>query len=70
MANLSLINMQTHINKVVSIDKKKLSSGDFSLFCPPKGENFWRMHPRVYLDIKNRDNIICQYCGTKYIIKS
>ena len=40
------------------------------LCCPPRNQNIWNAHPRVYLAMNNEDTEVqCYYCGTKYLIK-
>ena len=47
-------------NNIEIIIKKK----DLPLSCPIK--QTWDGHPKIYLDIKEKKQIICPYCGNKY----
>jgi len=47
----------------------QVSKNDLPIYCPPKTENFWAMHPRVYIDHHNKKEVSCPYCGTLYRIK-
>lgn len=37
---------------------------DLPLSCPIK--QTWDGHPKIYLDIKEKKQIVCPYCGNKY----
>ena len=47
------------IQKEIIITKK-----DLPLSCPIK--QTWDGHPKIFLDIKEKNKIICPYCGTHY----
>ena len=36
------------------------------VFCPNPGMPLWSSHPRVYLDLDERGEARCPYCGTRY----
>ena len=42
---------------------------DLPLSCPPKNQEVWNMHPRVYLPIEAEGTVICPYCSAQYILK-
>lgn len=42
---------------------------DLPLSCPQRDEMIWNAHPRVYLPLEEPGEVICPYCGTKYILK-
>ena len=46
---------------VVMIDGKNLP-----LHCPADKKPSWNLHPRVFLDLTDTDNVKCPYCGTEY----
>ncbi|HCK04244.1 MAG: zinc-finger domain-containing protein [Methylophilales bacterium] len=50
-----------HKKKVTEITEK-----DLPLFCPPKDQNFWAMHPRVFLEVAAGNKVSCPYCGSTY----
>jgi uncharacterized Zn-finger protein len=33
------------------------------------GTPVWSMHPRVFLDVAQAHELICPYCGTRYVYK-
>jgi len=41
---------------------------DLPLSCPMT--QTWDGHPKIYLDIKEKKQIICPYCGNKYKLKT
>ena len=42
----------------------KITKNDLPLSCPIK--TVWDGHPKIYLDIIEKKQITCPYCGTKY----
>jgi uncharacterized Zn-finger protein len=40
---------------------------DLPLHCPPPDTPLWRMHPRVFLDVSKAGEVLCPYCGTRYV---
>ncbi len=42
---------------------------DLPLACPPKNQEVWDMHPRVYLSIEATGKATCPYCSAEYILK-
>jgi len=42
---------------------------DLPLHCPTPATPVWSMHPRVFLDVAKSGEILCPYCGTKYVFK-
>lgn len=51
-------------------DVHYLAEADFPVCCPPKDKELWRMHPRVYLPLKDQSEVTCPYCSARYILKS
>ena len=39
---------------------------DLPLHCPMPGQSLWNSHPRVFLPIEAKGEILCPYCGTLY----
>lgn len=47
----------------------EITSADLPLSCPPLSVRVWDGHPRVYLPIEDIGQVVCPYCGTKYVLK-
>jgi uncharacterized Zn-finger protein len=47
----------------------EVTEGDLPLHCPMPGHADWSAHPRVYLPIEARGDVLCPYCGTLYRLK-
>ncbi|APC96417.1 zinc-finger domain-containing protein [Pseudofrancisella aestuarii] len=37
--------------------------------CPTKHREAWNLHPRVYIDLKDKDINTCPYCGTVFKVE-
>lgn len=46
-----------------------ITSADLPLSCPPRDTRVWDAHPRVYLPLEESGEVICPYCGAKYVLK-
>ena len=46
-----------------------VTAADLPLHCPTPATPVWNMHPRVFLDIMATGDILCPYCGTRYLFK-
>lgn len=46
-----------------------ITANDLPLSCPPQDNRLWDAHPRVYLPVEQEKEVICPYCGTKYILQ-
>ncbi|WP_444995445.1 zinc-finger domain-containing protein [Aliikangiella sp. IMCC44359] len=57
-------NQKTH-KQVIKVSKDALPA-----CCPPKDQEHWNLHPRVYLDLKNAAGDDCPYCGNHFEIES
>ena len=42
---------------------------DLPFACPSQDARLWDAHPRVYLPIEAEGEVICPYCGTKYLLE-
>jgi uncharacterized Zn-finger protein len=51
-------------SRVVEVIEK-----DLPLHCPLPGAPLWSRHPRVFLDVAKEREVLCPYCGTKYVYK-
>jgi len=49
--------------KTILIKKNELPA-----FCPPKNNDSWAMHPRVFIDLEQNKEANCPYCGASYAI--
>ena len=47
----------------------KISRDQLPLSCPPRGEEVWNLHPRVYLPIEATGEAVCPYCSTRYLLE-
>lgn len=45
----------------------QISRTDLPLHCPTPGAPLWQMHPRVFLDVAKTGEVLCPYCGTRYV---
>jgi len=50
--------------------RHEITSADLPLHCPMDGETKWNSHPRVFLPIEDKGEILCPYCGELYVLKS
>ncbi len=46
-----------------------VSPADLPVFCPNPAMPLWSSHPRVFLDIAPAGEVMCPYCGTRYVLK-
>ena len=47
----------------------EVAERDLPVHCPMPGTPVWSMHPRVFLDVAQAHELICPYCGTRYVYK-
>jgi uncharacterized Zn-finger protein len=47
----------------------EVTEADLPLHCPTPKSSMWNMHPRVFLDVVKTGQMLCPYCGTRYIYK-
>jgi uncharacterized Zn-finger protein len=47
----------------------ELTYADLPLSCPPGDTRVWDAHPRVYLPIEEVGQVVCPYCGARYVLK-
>jgi len=47
----------------------ELTAADLPLHCPTPGTPVWKMHPRVFLDVARTGEVLCPYCGARYVLK-
>ena len=47
----------------------EVTETDLPLHCPTPTSPVWSMHPRVFLDVVKTGQVLCPYCGTRYVYK-
>lgn len=47
----------------------EITENDLPLHCPIPSMQLWNSHPRVFLPIEATGEVLCPYCGTRYILK-
>lgn len=47
----------------------EIDGGDLPAFCPNPKMPLWSSHPRVYLELAEKGEASCGYCGTRYRLK-
>lgn len=48
----------------------EVTTANLPLSCPPRDDQIWNAHPRVYLPLAETGDVVCPYCGTEYILKT
>ena len=46
-----------------------VKKSELPLHCPTPEMKLWSTHPRVFLDIEVRGEVLCPYCGTHFILE-
>ena len=47
----------------------ELEGHDLPAFCPNPKMPMWSSHPRVFLDVADKGEALCPYCGNLYRLK-
>ena len=47
----------------------EVTAADLPLHCPMPSQKVWNSHPRVFLPIEKTGEVLCPYCGTRYVLK-
>lgn len=47
----------------------EVTEDDLPLHCPTAAAPLWARHPRVFLDVAKAGEMLCPYCGTRYVYK-
>ncbi len=47
----------------------EISAAELPLHCPTDEQMVWNAHPRVFLAIEETGEVLCPYCGTRYVLK-
>ncbi len=50
-------------------NRYEITHSDLPLHCPMPGMSLWNSHPRVYLEIEEKGQVKCPYCGAEYILR-
>ena len=50
-------------------NRYEVTVADLPLSCPMPAMSLWNSHPRVYLPVGTRGDVLCPYCGTLYRLK-
>ena len=45
----------------------EVTEADLPLHCPTPKTPVWSLHPRVFLDVAKAGQVLCPYCGTRYV---
>jgi uncharacterized Zn-finger protein len=46
----------------------EVQRSDLPLSCPMPSMSGWVAHPRLFLDIEQKGEILCPYCGALYVL--
>lgn len=47
----------------------EVTAEQLPLHCPTPEQHLWNTHPRVFLDVAKTGDVLCPYCGTRYVLK-
>ena len=47
----------------------EVTERDLPLHCPQPSAPLWSRHPRVFLDVARTGEVLCPYCGTRFVYK-
>ena len=50
-------------------NRYEVTEADLPLHCPMDGMSLWNSHPRVFLQIEDKGEVACPYCGAEYVLK-
>ncbi len=50
-------------------NRYEVTEADLPLHCPMDGMTLWNSHPRVFLQIEEKGEATCPYCGAEYLLK-
>jgi len=48
----------------------EITAADLPLHCPMDGQTEWNSHPRVFLPVEDKGEILCPYCSALYVLKT
>jgi uncharacterized Zn-finger protein len=52
-----------------NLKQVELTAADLPLHCPLPSQALWNSHPRVFLTIGADGEVLCPYCGTRYVLR-
>ena len=47
----------------------EVTAAQLPLHCPLPSQKLWNSHPRVFLAIEKTGQVLCPYCGTRYVLR-
>lgn len=47
----------------------EVTAAQLPLHCPLPSQKLWNSHPRVFLAIEKTGEVLCPYCGTRYVLR-
>ncbi|MDH5433661.1 MAG: zinc-finger domain-containing protein [Gammaproteobacteria bacterium] len=66
MAGQNNMSKQENSTKQSNSNTFKVDAGSLPVCCPPKEQEVWNQHPRVYLDLAKNGEANCPYCGNHF----
>ena len=57
-------------DQYTAVQTHEIGRNELPLFCPRDDTTLWSQHPRIYLPIEKDGDILCPYCGTRFILKN
>jgi len=45
-----------------------VNSSDLPVSCPSRDMSTWDSHPKIYMEMSESGEAVCQYCGAQYIL--
>ena len=52
-----------------AVKRYEVTKKDLPLHCPMPSMSLWNSHPRVFLEIEDKGETTCPYCGAVYVLK-
>ena len=49
-------------------NRYEVTKSDLPLHCPMPGMSLWNSHPRVFLEVEEKGQAKCPYCGADYVL--
>lgn len=60
---------EQHLEKACTQRAYVITEKDLPLSCPSRHMTLWDAHPRVYLPIEEKGEVLCPYCSAHYILE-
>ena len=61
---------QEHDTPAAAQQNYLVGPGDLPLSCPTDKMILWNAHPKVYLPLEETGEVVCPYCGARYILQN